>query len=927
MLGAAALVGRLRTRQRHAIAALQTNVTWIQRQNGGPSYLSPVARLGFGQSSEYTQKLMLGSQQCHLSISAPSGLLNEASKKWGHSLGNCTSCSTFDGVVRPFSTAAMDHHTQENPMSQKGSDSVNNGFVESWISIKNQLMELKPGSLRSQHVLEAKNLLHALRTNTDLLQSNHSEMTTGKRIEYMFALLDRLCDEVEYNKSKNNKKKKSQNFQNDFLLDKEVLNGILLAWLQHLSVATGWQNVTRSIHEKQRVMTMTTNNNHLGGNQSRNLGTQPQHWKPNLAASSSSSNGGGAANPLLGPLRTDAIIQRIHRYLDVGLCEPSTRPYSLFLHVLNKVGDPRQAPLQAHQQVFQHLLQQAERCSDIRYHPDGKIVHDMVELWASSWLPESCHRVEEYLTLLKNWYYEDNLNQRDEFRPTANLYCAVMEAYGRSDPHHEAAGDHTRSWNDVAATTKQHPKVAGLDRIIALFSEMKDVCPLEQLDTRIYTRVCHALSECNYIGATQAAHAILDKMAQSFHNDNDEVEVEVEVEDAKETDKDDNSKLPTKRTTTTTTKQKSGMPKPNRHTFNTVLSAYSRLGQVEDALALFEQMEVLAEQTGEDSLRPDMISYSALIWAHARVGDAAGAETIVHHMLTDMEERGDHLGLTHVEVWEGFLASWAESKDINAGRYVALVLQQLLQLAQDKNLDGIVTTATMNIVLGCYAVQGTVDGAKTAQGFLDWMVERADEKPELKPDGDSYLLTMLAWCRSFQAEKGERILHDFCEKIKTGTYDRGAIDQRHFNVVMDAWANSSRPEAAKKAMAVFDLMEDHNLRPNTVNYNTLMMALARVPWDPKARSADPAKQVEALFERMVKQWNEEDDALAKPDEITFNALLQGLGRSSSPDALERAEAHFAGMEDMGVQRNYLLYNTLMSAWMRRGRAERVDELF
>ena len=64
------------------------------------------------------------------------------------------------------------------------------GFVESWIAMKERLISRKHGSLKSMHWMEAERLINVVRTHPDLA-------SVPNRVEIMFEVLDRLCDELD----------------------------------------------------------------------------------------------------------------------------------------------------------------------------------------------------------------------------------------------------------------------------------------------------------------------------------------------------------------------------------------------------------------------------------------------------------------------------------------------------------------------------------------------------------------------------------------------------------------------------------------------------------------------------------------------------------------------------------------------------------
>ena len=403
------------------------------------------------------------------------------------------------------------------------SSSTQSSFVKSWISTKDRLISMAPGTFESQHWMEAEALLNALRTNPKL-----SDETVPERVQFMFDLLDRLADEMEHTSSKPSKKTDYR-----IPMKKAKLDEILQTWLDHIQERTGLSKNAKVLNSKK----------------------QRARWGERDMVNTKA---------ILGELDTESIMSKVNRYYDTDLFEPSTTPFSLILHGMNKTDNSKDAPYRA-EKIYRTLLQKGnDDPFDTSFHPDAPIIRDMVEIWAQSWLPESCQRVEAFLSSLTKWYKQTS---RRDHRPTANIYCGVMETHGRSNESRTV-----------------------LQRILQLFREMKERCPIGELDCRIYCRVCNALTQCNSKEAVEAARKLVDNMCAGIID------------------------------------EKSKTPKPDRILLTTLIRAYGQLQEVDEAEKLFNKMVQLFEQTGVESLRPTAHTYSSLVWAYAKAGDNTRAD-------------------------------------------------------------------------------------------------------------------------------------------------------------------------------------------------------------------------------------------------------------------------------------------------------------
>jgi hypothetical protein len=124
-----------------------------------------------------------------------------------------------------------------------------------------------------------------------------------------------------------------------------------------------------------------------------------------------------------------------------------------------------------------------------------------------------------------------------------------------------------------------------------------------------------------------------------------------------------------------------------------------------------------------------------------------------------------------LNAWNGVLASWAESGDPNAANHMRLVIEKLQKMIeQQQKLPGsddnttTLTAYTYNTLLSCYARQGTVEAAESVEQLFQWMEKQENQR--LRPDRDSYLDLILAWCNAKKPERGELNLLKLWQGLK-----------------------------------------------------------------------------------------------------------------------------------------------------------------
>jgi len=189
----------------------------------------------------------------------------------------------------------------------------------------------------------------------------------------------------------------------------------------------------------------------------------------------------------------------------------------------------------------------------------------------------------------------------------------------------------------------------------------------------------------------------------------------------------------------------------------------------------------------------------------------------------------------------------------------------------------------------------------------------------------------------------------------------------HFGTLMNAWAESSHPDAVEQAFAVLRLMNENpkcielGIRPNTVTFNSLLKCIS------KSKSKEAGKWAVEVLDDMERRYKAGDNN-AKPDQISFSiviktclqvrdveraeTLMDSLENSDSPsdirtyadimnhwakagtpEAAERSEKILAHMKQLATTKNFSLkpdvysYNIAMNAWSKSGHPESEERMW
>ena len=261
--------------------------------------------------------------------------------------------------------------------------------------------------------------------------------------------------------------------------------------------------------------------------------------------------------------------------------------------------------------------------------------------------------------------------------------------------------------------------------------------------------------------------------------------------------------------------------------FNTVIYAWSKLvdsetqSAAERAQQLLDHMEQLWA-AGHSNVDPDVYSYTTVIQAWARCGQANKARTI----LTRMTDRGLE---PNKYTYTAVLSSLAKSGDPNQAE---TILNEMMEAYEDGFFDLKPDTISFSAVIDGWAKLSHVDKPEAAIRALALLRRMKElESKGMGPNARTYtsVFTALAKSGTWEAcEKAQDLLKEMEAEYKKGRHWlKPTVIQ--YNAVLLAFARSPRADKALSGASFFSLMSRHDdpdCRPDTISYNTLLLACA-----------------------------------------------------------------------------------------------------
>ena len=250
-----------------------------------------------------------------------------------------------------------------------------------------------------------------------------------------------------------------------------------------------------------------------------------------------------------------------------------------------------------------------------------------------------------------------------------------------------------------------------------------------------------------------------------------------------------------------------------------------------------------------------------------------------------------------------------------------LLLQKIKQNVTCIDYD----TFSFNLVLGAWARQRSLDGARRADRLLQILMKTADDNPNIKADSYSYSSVLNAYAKSGgkrrAALRAEELLHQMEITMRITT------DVCH-NAVMDCWSLSGDDDAGRRANVILTKLEENkkrNIKSIAINNTTRLPSPSRIAYNiclkAWARSKNGAFHAHTLLTRM--QRSNEDDL--HPDKISFSTCIDAYCRSTMnlTVAAEKAEGLLYQMEQASsknpsIRPDVVSYTSVLYSYAKAG---------
>lgn len=393
---------------------------------------------------------------------------------------------------------------------------------------------------------------------------------------------------------------------------------------------------------------------------------------------------------------------------------------------------------------------------------------------------------------------------------------------------------------------------------------------------------------------------------------------------------------------------------PNAACYTTVMDGWVQSDYEDAAMKaqiLLDRLQALYDETNDESLRPNEVSFMLVCqaWADTYTDDFTG-ETAerAEKILQRMKEQGIQ---PSVKVYTAVLLAWCKraGKVQGAMAHAEELLQEMESYSSQpdgamkdrketlRNDQGVrPNVITYTTYIGGLARSKEHNLAERAEDVLDRM-----KKHGIQPDMVAYtsVLNALSKCQSKnEREKAATKAVSIIEEME-GLYDEEYYYAKPslitYSTAINAIGNSldpSAPELAENMLRhmyeLHDSKRIEGLKPSTATFNAVITAMAR---SKLRRGRKTAKKAEQLLVEMFRR-SERGEKHVMPNVKTWGGVLLAWAESGLPDAAENAQRVLNKMEDLykngdtTVGANVVCFTTVIGAWCRAGHVDRAEEL-
>lgn len=257
---------------------------------------------------------------------------------------------------------------------------------------------------------------------------------------------------------------------------------------------------------------------------------------------------------------------------------------------------------------------------------------------------------------------------------------------------------------------------------------------------------------------------------------------------------------------------------PTSKMYNATISAYSKSDEVaatDSCVSLLRRMDDRFCSGDNPLVKPNAVAYNSVLDAYARRGDAQNAQRLVEEMERLYGRSNDELMMPDAFSFSSLIHAWEKSCHPHAAKKAEEALQRMMDLFNatgDRRL--IPNQVTFGVSMALYANNPNErEGAANAERILDWLIElyrKNDCDKDLIPNASHFVTVMHGYANSrgrLSATRAESILMKMEDLYSETGCNSLKPNHKCFVICIKAWVRSKHRNAAKNAERLLNSME------------------------------------------------------------------------------------------------------------------------
>jgi len=336
-----------------------------------------------------------------------------------------------------------------------------------------------------------------------------------------------------------------------------------------------------------------------------------------------------------------------------------------------------------------------------------------------------------------------------------------------------------------------------------------------------------------------------------------------------------------------------------------------------------------------NSCKPTYVHFISVMLAYARrskEGDARKVEELLQQM-EEIYREGNKEMKPNYQCFIICIDAWARcaAKEKGSAERAEAMLEKLedMYLNSDE-IDNEYNCFGYNAVMNAWAQTNTSEPVyDRAKAILQRMydVHAIKKNDNVLPDKISFTALMKAIMKDRSpdfAMKCASILNDMEQDYAKSRNYRMRPDLIAYSTVIHAFAEAEQPKLAEVVLQRMEAMTasgQNHVPPNTVCYNTLMMAYSK-----NRDNMDSFDKIEEIFQKMQTIEG------CQPTNSSYSIYINSLAFSDLPDKIEKAEEAFSQLEkassmkkDRSLRIDMRNFKALLSVYSRSNLIDKADQ--